>query len=194
MRLKQLLSLLTLLVVFAGVAVAAGGQLTNVSVSSKGNTTAVTLSATGSFTHNEYRPEDKVLLVDLTGVAASSVREKQKAVDAAALKSYRVLSYRSAVGTEVTRLEFALGDAVTVNVNDASGQVQLQLVASATAPKPAVAQPESAKVVPAKVEDRKPVAPETATRCCASATWLCSAQRRVWRSKSPDPTRRALFA
>jgi type IV pilus assembly protein PilQ len=165
MRLKQLLSLMVLLLMCAGMAAAAGSQLTTVGVSSKGNTTMVTLSATGSFTHNEYRPEDRVLLVDLTGVASNTLREKQKALDSAALKSYRVLSYRSANGVEVTRVELSLGDAVSVNVNDAKGQVNLQLVSNSTkaaaSPAPAKVEPESAKVVPAKFEDRKQAVPES---------------------------------
>ena len=153
MRLKQLLSLMVVLLVGVGMAAAAESQLSTVGVSAKGNTATVTLNATGTFTHNEYRPEDKVLLVDLTGVASAALKEKQKTMNSAALKSYRVLSYRSANGVEVTRVELSLGESVSVNVSDAKGQVQLQLVSNSTkaAATPA---PAPAPVEPAKVSEK----------------------------------------
>src|SRR3954462_7458815 len=69
MRLKQLLGVFALLVMICTVTVAASSQLTNVSTAAKGNATMVTLHANGSFTHNEYRPADNLLLVDMTGIS-----------------------------------------------------------------------------------------------------------------------------
>src|SRR3569832_292671 len=118
MRLKQLLGILMLLVAMSTMAAAAGSQLNNVAVSSNGNATTVPIHATGAFTHNEYRPEDKVLLVDLAGVSATSLQNKQKTLGLAAVKSYRVLTYKGASGAEVTRVELALGDNVALKVQD----------------------------------------------------------------------------
>ena len=134
MRLKQLLGILMLLVMATSMlAAAAGSQLNNVAVTSNGNSATVTIHATGAFTHNEYRPEDKVLLVDLAGVSAASLHEKQKSLGLTAVKSYRVLTYKGASGAEVTRVELALGDNVALKVQDMPGAVQLQLSAPAGA-------------------------------------------------------------
>ena len=68
MRLKQLLGVILLLVATA-TAAAAASQLTDLNVAGNGNVTTVTFRANGTFTHNEYRPTDNLLLVDLAGVA-----------------------------------------------------------------------------------------------------------------------------
>src|SRR5207253_6348439 len=68
MRLKQLLGVILLLVATA-TAAAAASQLTDLNVAGNGNVTTVTFRANGTFTHNEYRPTDNLVLVDLAGVA-----------------------------------------------------------------------------------------------------------------------------
>ena len=130
MRLKKLLGTIVLLLACTAIAAAAGSQLNSVAVTSNGTSATVTIHATGAFTHNEYRPEDKVLLVDLAGVSASSLREKQKTLGLAAVKSYRVLTYKGASGAEVTRIELALGDNVALKVQEIQGAVLLHLTAA----------------------------------------------------------------
>ncbi len=130
MRLKQLMGIFVLLLVSTAMAAAAGSQLNNVAVTSNGTTATVTIHATGAFTHNEYRPEDKVLLVDLAGVSSANLQDKQKTLNLAAVKSYRVLTYKGPSGAEVTRIELALGDNVALKVHETPGAVELQLTAA----------------------------------------------------------------
>jgi type IV pilus assembly protein PilQ len=158
MRLKQLLGIFVLLLVSITMAAATGSQLTPVSVSSNGTTATVTIHATGAFTHNEYRPEDKVLLVDLAGVSSANLQEKQKTLNLTAVKSYRVLTYKGPNGAEVTRVELALGDNVALKVREIPGAVELQLTAAPGTETAAVA-----AVAPAPKAEPKHEAVETAS-------------------------------
>jgi len=72
MRLKQLLGVVLLLLAGCSIAAAAASQLKSVNVTSHGDMTTVTLRAEGNFTHNEYRPTDELLLVDMAGVSPAS--------------------------------------------------------------------------------------------------------------------------
>ncbi|MGZ4820849.1 MAG: hypothetical protein ACXVZM_04525, partial [Terriglobales bacterium] len=81
MRLKQLLGVLFLLLLVSTMAAAAGPQLTSVNVTGQAQTSTLVLHASGAFTHTEYRPVDNMLLVDLTGVQAGSLKDTSKAVD-----------------------------------------------------------------------------------------------------------------
>lgn len=145
MRLKQLLGVIVLLLTICVVTVAASSQLMNVSTAAKGNATVVTLQANGSFTHNEYRPADNLLLVDLTGISAGKLQDKEQSLNLPGVKSYRVLSYKGASGSEVTRLEFALADAKDVQVTETKGGLLVRVsgkaeaVAAAPAPKKEIA-------------------------------------------------------
>jgi type IV pilus assembly protein PilQ len=144
MRLKQLLGVLVVLLMIVTIAAAAGPQLTNVSAAAKGNATTVMVKATGSFTHNEYRPADNLLLVDLTGVSAGKLKEAERNVNLPGVKSYRVLTYKGASGAEVTRLEIALNDAKNVNVTETKGGLEVVVsssLATVSAPEPASAKP-----------------------------------------------------
>lgn len=164
MRLKQLLGVLVLLLTICAVAVAAGPQLTNVSAAAKGNATTVMLKATGSFTHNEYRPADNLLLVDLTGVSAGKLQDKEQSVNLPGVKSYRVLTYKGANGTDVTRLEIALNDARDVNVSAIAGGLEVHVSSKSEA---ATTAPTTAPAAPApKVEHAaaKVTAPAPATK------------------------------
>ena len=127
MRLKQLLGVFALLAILCTVTVAASSQLTNVSTSAKGNSTIVTVHANGSFTHNEYRPADNLLLVDMTGISPGKLQDKEQDLNLPGVKSYRVLSYKGASGTEVTRLEIALADADDVQVTETKGGLLLRV-------------------------------------------------------------------
>src|ERR1700756_4769308 len=105
MRLKQLLSSVGMLLVSGAVAFAANTQLTDIRVAEQGNATVVTLHANGAFTHTEYRPTDKLVLVDLTGVSAGQFADKSGSVTQTGLSAYHVLTYKGAAGAEVTRIE-----------------------------------------------------------------------------------------
>ncbi len=118
MRLKQLLGVLLTLLVIGNMAAAAVSQLTELSVAAQGNTTTVTLQANGTFTHNEYRPAENLLLVDLAGVAAGKLSGQSRELHAPGVTSYRVLAYQGAGGTEVSRLELMLAPGVSVNVSE----------------------------------------------------------------------------
>ncbi len=159
MRLKQLLGVFALLAILCTVTVAASSQLTNVSTSAKGNSTIVTVHANGSFTHNEYRPADNLLLVDMTGISPGKLQDKEQDLNLPGVKSYRVLSYKGASGTEVTRLEIALADADDVQVTETKGGLLLRVsgkgegpiaaAPAASAPPAATPKVEHAAVPPA---------------------------------------------
>ena len=169
MRLKQLLGVFALLVMICTVTVAASSQLTNVSTAAKSNATVVTLHANGSFTHNEYRPADNLLLVDMTGISAGKLQDKEQSLNLPGVKSYRVLSYKGASGADVTRLEIALSDANEVQVTETKGGLLVRVSGkgdvAATAPVTTPAAPapkkEMAAATTPKVEHAAaPVAPK----------------------------------
>ncbi|HEY3930211.1 MAG TPA: type IV pilus secretin PilQ [Candidatus Koribacter sp.] len=149
MRLKQLLGVSVMLLALAGAAVAAGSQLTNVSVASEGTSTTMTLHTTGAFTHNEYRPADNLMLVDLTGVSAGKLQERMRSLDAAGVKSYRVLSYTGTNGTEVTRVELALTPGTDVQVEKQDSGLNLKITPGAVQPSVAAAKPAESEAAPA---------------------------------------------
>jgi type IV pilus assembly protein PilQ len=153
MRLKQLLGVTVTLLALAGVAVAAGSQLTNVSVASEGTSTTLTLHTTGAFTHNEYRPAENMMLVDLSGVSAGKLQERMRSLDSAGVKSYRVLTYTGTSGTEVTRVELALMPGSSVVVDKENSDLTLKItkgeVAMASSSTPATVAPEAPVVAQA---------------------------------------------
>src|SRR5437867_7889562 len=102
MRLKQLLG--TILLAAAGVtaATASDAQLSAVLVKSQDSAGVVTITASGAFTHTEYRPTDNLMLVDLAGVSIVHADPGLHAVSAPGLRSYRVVAYRNASGLETT--------------------------------------------------------------------------------------------
>jgi type IV pilus assembly protein PilQ len=116
MRLKQRLVVLVLLLLCVA-AYALVPELTNVSVVGQGKATTVTLSASGGFTHNEYRPVDNLLLVDLVGVSAGKFSEHSRALEAPGVKSYHVVGYSGAGGVQIARVELALKADPEVRVN-----------------------------------------------------------------------------
>ena len=123
MRLKQLLGIVLLLLVLSCMAAAGEARLTNVSVASQGSGTSVTLHATGNFTHNEYRPSESLLLVDLKGVSAGNLNERARTLQVPGVKGYRVVGYKGAGGTDVTRVEFTLEPDAKVQVSPMAGGV-----------------------------------------------------------------------
>jgi type IV pilus secretin PilQ/predicted competence protein len=140
MRLKQLLVVLITLLAFTVSAFAAGSELTNVSVASQNNATTLTLQTSGAFTHNEYRPADNLLLVDLSGVTAGKLNDRSRDLDVPGVKSYRVVGYKGAAGAEITRVEISLLPGAAVMVNETKAGVQVQVTGTT---KTASAQPEA---------------------------------------------------
>ena len=65
MKFKRLLTAGLMALFCAGTATAAS-QLNSVHVTPKDNTATVSLQTTGSFAHKEYRPDEHLLLIDLT--------------------------------------------------------------------------------------------------------------------------------
>jgi type IV pilus assembly protein PilQ len=125
MRLKQLLGTLLLAIGMNAVATASASQLSGVLVKNQNNAGVVTILASGAFTHTEYRPTDTLMLVDLAGVSLAHADTKAHAVFAPGVKSYRIVEYRSAAGSDVTRIELTLVPGANVKVNDINGGVEL---------------------------------------------------------------------
>ncbi len=146
MRLKLLLGLMLLV---SCTPAFAASQLSGLNVATSGNMTTLTLGVNGVFTHNEYRPTDNLLLVDLAGVSPAKYAAAAKELNAAGLSSYRVLEYKGVNGADVTRLELALPTGTQVKVNDMEGGVAVHLSSSAAAA-PAMAAPAMTTAAPAK--------------------------------------------
>jgi type IV pilus assembly protein PilQ len=144
MRFNRLLMAGFLALVSVGTAAAA--QLNSVQVTPKANTATVTLKTTGTFAHKEYRPEEHLMLVDLTGVTSDPSLTHATPMNSAVLKRYAVSTYTNASGMVVTRLELSLGDGVAADVVDASDGLRIMLTGvpeTAAAAKPPVASAES---------------------------------------------------
>jgi type IV pilus secretin PilQ/predicted competence protein len=140
MKFKRLLTVGLMALLCAGTAMAAS-QLNSLQVTPGANNATVNLRTTGSFAHKEYRPDAHLVLIDLTGVTAEPSVERTAALTSAVLKSYKLSSYTSASGSEVTRIELALGDGVGVEVIDRSDGLQILLSgggSSVTVTSPAV--------------------------------------------------------
>ncbi len=131
MKCKRLLTVLLMALFCAGTAMAAS-QLNSLQVTPKENTAVVNLRTTGSFAHKEYRPSEHMVLVDLTGVNADAAIERVATVSSTVLKSYKLSDYTSASGSQVTRIELALGDGVGVEVVDRSDGLQILLSSNAS--------------------------------------------------------------
>ena len=129
MKFKRLLTVGLMALFGAGTAMAAS-QLNSVQVTPKANTATIILRTTGSYAHKEYRPDQHLVLIDLTGVTAAPAIERSVALDSAVLKGYKFSSYTSASGGAVTRMELALGDGVSVEVSDKSDGLQILLSGS----------------------------------------------------------------
>jgi type IV pilus assembly protein PilQ len=126
MRFKRLLTVGLMALFCAGTATAAS-QLNSVQVEAAPNGMTVNLRTTGSFAHKEYRADQHLMLVDLAGVTADAAVQRTAALSSAILKGYKLSSYTSASGSEVTRIELQLGDDVSVDVQDQSDGLQVLL-------------------------------------------------------------------
>jgi type IV pilus assembly protein PilQ len=152
----------------AGSATAAS-QLNAVQVTPREHSATVSLRTTGSFAHKEYRPDDHLVLIDLNGVTSDAAVQRTATLSSSVLKSYRLSSYTSASGSEVTRVEMVVGDGVSLEVLDKSDGLQIVL-SSADAPKtmpvPAAAPTPSSAASPLPLtpssKANKPSAPQVA--------------------------------
>ncbi|HEX7961145.1 MAG TPA: AMIN domain-containing protein, partial [Terriglobales bacterium] len=136
MRLKQLL--VTFVVAsFSCVMAAADLQMTAVNVDSIDNASTVTIRANGPFVHNEYRPSESLLLVDIAGVSVGNLDSNLHAVNLPGLTSYRVTHYTGTQGNEIARVEIALQPHTTIHLQDHSDGLMIKVtggVAANTAP------------------------------------------------------------
>jgi type IV pilus assembly protein PilQ len=169
MRLKQLLGLVTLLLVLSSVGMAATSQLTSVNAAAQGNATVVTLHASGAFTHTEYRPTDTLLLVDLTGVSAGKWKELTRDVNLPGVNSYHVVGYTGSNGSEVARMELNLAPGSVVDIAQAGDALSVKIsnkhAVATNAPAPAAAAVEK----PAMLSATRPAAMKTDTPAHSSA-------------------------
>lgn len=157
MRLKQLLVVLLPLLVLASVAACAvTPELTNVAVVGQGNTTTVTLRASGAFTHTEYRPADDLLLINLQGLSAGKLQDRAQELQTAGVKSYRVFGFTAADGSQIARVELKLAAKADIRVNEGKDELVVELLSSGVAPASvAAAAPVSAPAVSGPAELRQ---------------------------------------
>jgi type IV pilus assembly protein PilQ len=133
MRLKQLLGVIVLVVGTIATATASVSQLSGVQVKSRENAGVVTIFASGTLDHTEYRPADNLMLVDLAGVAVAHPDATVHSVFVPGVRSYRVLAYRSASGAETARIEVNLLPGAKVAVSDIAGGVELRVTGAPAA-------------------------------------------------------------
>jgi type IV pilus assembly protein PilQ len=133
MRLKLISGFIFAMGVLASTACAS--QLAAVDAKANGNKTTVTIRANGAFTHTEYRPADNLLLVDLTGVAASKLDNQSRMLTGMpGVTSYRVTGYKGASGADTTRVELALAANAAVSVDDSKDAVAVHVTSDAPSP------------------------------------------------------------
>jgi type IV pilus assembly protein PilQ len=127
MRLKQLLGTALLAIATTAIAGASVAQLSGVLVKNRDNAGVVTILANGTFTHTEYRPADNLMLVDLAGVSVAHPDAGSHPVFAPGVRSYRILSYRSADGAQTARIELSLLPGAKAEVADIAGGLEVRL-------------------------------------------------------------------
>ena len=132
MRLKHVFALAPMLL-FAVIAGAADTQLKEISVTAQGDATVVALETAGPFTHNEYRPQPSMVLVDMQKVSSTALKQRQRSLDSPAVKSYRVLEYKSVGGIGVTRVELTVTDAAKLQVRETKSGLQLLFTSDGSA-------------------------------------------------------------
>src|SRR5438270_1811401 len=133
MKLKQLLGILLLTTVCTTLAAAAGTQLTQVSAKHEGDATLVSIQATGSFTHTEYRPSENLLLVDMAGVSAAKLGGKTHFLNAPNVVGYRALEYKASSGSTIARVELTVSKNASISVSDADHALLVKVTGGETA-------------------------------------------------------------
>ena len=162
MRLKQLLSVGLAVPLFTAFA-SADSQLTAISVQATGDATTVSIRANGTFTHNEYRPVDNLLLVDFPGATVGTLDSSAHSVSAPGVSSYQVHSYKAANGSDIARVELTLDPHASVRFSSETNE--LVIAVSTGASTAFSARKASSPVSPAAMQPAaiasapKPVAP-----------------------------------
>ena len=182
MRLKHVFVLAPLLW-FVATAGAADTQLKEVSVTAQDSATAVTLETAGPFTHSEYRPQPTMVLVDLQKVSSTSLKQRQRMLDSPAVKSYRVLEYKSVGGVEVTRVELTVTAATKLQVKESKNGLQLLFTTGVAGTASAATQPAS-KAATAALKPVTPAAPTAAAKPAPAAAKTAPAAARAVANKS----------
>jgi type IV pilus assembly protein PilQ len=172
MRVKRLLTVALMALFCAGSATAAS-QLNSVQVLPADHAATVNLRTTGSFAHKEYRPDDHLVLIDLNGVTPDAAVQRTATLSSAVLTSYKLSSYTSASGSEVTRIELVVGNGVTLQVLDKSDGLEIVLSSGAPKALPAAAPTPSSAASPLPASTTAKAAPAYA--------------RPVAKSSSPTP-------
>ncbi|HLH07437.1 MAG TPA: type IV pilus secretin PilQ [Terriglobales bacterium] len=166
MRLRQLLSFVGMLLVLSTLALAANTTLTDIQVAVQGNATVVTLHANGAFTHTEYRPTEKLMLIDLTGVSAGQFADKSRTLDQSGVNAYHVLTYKGATGADVTRIELAVSPDAALKVSESKNGLELRvadkLTATSAAPAASPVAPKGSAAVSATSASKPSQAPVAA--------------------------------
>ena len=139
MRLKQLLSVGLAVPLFAALA-NAESRLTAVNVQTNGDTSTVTIRANGTFTHNEYRPVNNLLLVDFPGATVGTLDSNPHSVQAPGVTSYQVHSYKSANGADIARVELSLDPHASVHFSSDKDALVIAVSAGAATGPPATAE------------------------------------------------------
>jgi type IV pilus assembly protein PilQ len=168
MRLKQLLIVVPLVAVLA---LAATPELSNISLVSQGNSTVVTITATGAVRHNEYRPVENVMFVDFPGVSAGKLLDRMKGVQMPGLTGYRVVNYAGTGGAQVARVELTLAPGADVKLTESAGAITLR-ISGTTVPATTVVAKNEAKPVgtakaPAGTPAMTPATPVMGTHAAA---------------------------
>ncbi|HEY6307231.1 MAG TPA: type IV pilus secretin PilQ [Candidatus Angelobacter sp.] len=127
MRLRQLLGIIVLAMGTIATATASVSELSGVQVKSWENAGVVTILASGTMNHTEYRPAENLLLVDLAGVAVPHPDPTVHTVFVPGVRSYRIFGYRSAGGAETARIEINLVPGAKVDVSDITGGVEVRV-------------------------------------------------------------------
>src|SRR5258708_6570473 len=161
MRLKQLLGTILLAAVTTAAAASPVSQLSGVRVDGRDQSAVVTIQASGTFTHTEYRPTDNLMLVDLTGVSIAHPDTQLHGVSAPGVLSYRVVGYRYASGTEVARVELNLAPGTKASVTDIENGVEVKITSSTTAAPAPVPAPAETTNVAAPTPIPPPTPPHT---------------------------------
>lgn len=148
MRLRQLLGVWLTVAICGASAAAAAPELKNVMLVPQGTSTTVTLVATGGFGHNEYRANENLLLVDLTGVSAGKLKDRERKVEVPGIHSYHIVGYKGMNGVDIARMELRIVPDAEVKTSVVGSRLQIIVTtndAKLTSSGPAPSSPASLK-------------------------------------------------
>jgi type IV pilus assembly protein PilQ len=175
MKFMRMLAVGWIALICIGTAAAASSQLNSEHVHETDKALTVSLRTTGPCAHKEYRADQHTMLVDLIDAGADSSIQKLLESNSTLLKGYRLMSYTSASGAEVTRLSLELNDDVSVNVQEQSNGLDVvltHLAMEAAVPAsqvPAYAQPVGKSAAKSEAKAEAKAAPAPAAKPAAPA-------------------------